>query len=301
MLLSAATTVQKLGWTASDTALVCLHPAYIAGKMMLIRALETGMSLVVTEPQIDPLATLLPKQRQHLTVTALVPMQLEHLYKHYGSALFALTSFRSILLGGSAVSAGLQSILPEIMIPVWHTYGMTETCSHIGLRRVNGTSPETHFTAVPGVSLSLDSRGCLVIEGDVCVEGRVVTNDLVELLDPHTFIWIGRHDHTVNSGGIKLNLDELEETYGRLLRAAGVMSRSVLTAIPDATLGEALTLVIEGEPTNAAVKLRMEQAFSSLPSYQRPKYVVRIADFPLTPTGKVDRKAITQTAVEAFS
>ncbi len=101
MLISATTTVQRLGWTASDTALICLHPGFIAGKMMLVRAIETGMAMVVTEPQLDPLAVLEIKQRQHLTVTAMVPMQLEHLCRHYGNTLSTITALRSVLLGGT--------------------------------------------------------------------------------------------------------------------------------------------------------------------------------------------------------
>lgn len=301
MLISATTTVQRLGWTASDTALICLHPGFIAGKMMLVRAIETGMAMVVTEPQLDPLAVLEIKQRQHLTVTAMVPMQLEHLCRHYGNTLSTITALRSVLLGGAAVPSGLQAVLPACKVPVWHTYGMTETCSHIALRRVDGKKPEGTFTVMPGVRLSVDKRGCLVVEGEVCLDGRVVTNDLVELLDEHSFLWLGRYDNTINSGGIKLHLDALEDTIGTMLLAEGIANRFMLTAIPDAKLGQALTMVVEEADTRSNSAERIRQTLIELPSYQRPKHLILLAAFPLTLTGKVDRQGILQHAMQTLA
>jgi O-succinylbenzoic acid--CoA ligase len=294
MIASARLTGQALGLQAGHKALVCLSTHYIAGMMMLVRGLELGLSLTVVAPSANPLADLPAAAR--FDFTALVPMQMAQILGESPEKLPILNRMTAILLGGASVSAALQPQLQAIATPVYHTYGMTETVSHIALKRLNGPQPDTFFRPLPGVRVGLDSRGCLTIAGPPTAGQTIVTNDLARLHPDGAFEWLGRLDNVINSGGVKVQLETVEAALERAMHAVGgkhlAQRRFVVGPQPDARLGQRVVAIIEGRPFSAGERARLETALRQiLIPYELPRAFYFLPSLPETPTGKIDRAA----------
>jgi O-succinylbenzoic acid--CoA ligase len=290
MVHSALATGKYLGLEEGTRALLCLPARSIAGKMMLVRALVLGWKLVLKSPDSDPLRGLL----RPVDFAAMVPMQLE-------ASLKNKEKISTILVGGAPLSRALLSRIPEDGISVYESYGMTETASHIALRKLckvpEGKSPESvlpPFQVLPGVEISKDDRGCLLIKAPYLPEKTVATNDLVALETDDTFRWLGRADHVVNSGGVKLIPEQLEEKLSAL-----ILQPFFLAGMPDETLGEKLVLMVEGTRDDSLLQKIKES--SLVDRYEVPREIRFLKAFSQTPTGKVNRRETlrnSHTAIE---
>lgn len=316
MQASAHATGQALGLRAGMRALVCLPVRYIAGQMMLVRGLELGLAMTLVEPAGDPLAAL-PTEAL-FDFTAVVPLQLQALLDGPAAYRPRLDRMQAILVGGAPISATLEQRAQSLTAPVYHTYGMTETSTHVALRRLNGPHASAWFHPLPGVEIATDARGCLRIKGPMTLDQWLQTNDRVELtvgrpkspsqateptpLDPlaaaapvayPSFRWLGRWDNVVNTGGVKVQVETVEAAVERAWMALGLAERRVFVAsLPDARLGEAVTLVIEGEPLAQAAEDALLAALTApLDRFQQPRRVVYLARLVETATGKIDRRA----------
>lgn len=280
MRASARLTNGFFGITARSTMLLCLSPGYIAGKMMMVRAFEAGADLVTVAPSSSPLKSV----DEPFDFAAMVPMQVQRTLDDPVTA-GRLARITSLIVGGAAVSPVLESQLAALPVQAYATYGMTETVSHIALRRIGGAARA--YTALGGVRFALDDRDCLVIEAPHLSGGRFVTNDVVRLDGDARFEWLGRYDNVINSGGVKLFPERIEEALSPLIPV-----RFFVTSRPDGLLGERLVLVIEGEPWNverlSALRSRMEEVLSR---YERPREVLFLPRFRETWSGKVIRTA----------
>lgn len=301
MEASARATAKALGLQAGMGALVCLPVRYIAGQMMLARGLALGLAMTLVEPSSNPLAGL--PAEAGFDFTAVVPLQLQTLLDGPAGYRERLNRMAAILVGGAAVSASLEQQVQALAAPVYHTYGMTETATHIALRRLNGPDASPWFHPLPGVEIDTDERGCLRLKGPVTLNHWLQTNDLVQLnishLPPVTFRWLGRWDNVINSGGVKVQVETVETAAGKAWLALGLDERRFfVTGLPDERLGEIVTLAIEGEPLpatqEAALRTTMAQA---LPAYEAPRRVVYTARFAETATGKIDRRASLPAAL----
>ncbi len=276
MAASARLTCDTLGLHRGDTALLCLPLDYIAGKMMAVRSLVQGLKLTAVAPSSHPFATL--TYAPHFV--AMTPMQLhETLQVPREKAL--LWRVGCLIIGGGSILPRLEAALQNFPGKAWSTYGMTETLSHIALRRIDGKARSDAYQPMPGVGISLAADGCLVVDAPHVCEHPLHTNDLAELLSDGSFQIIGRKDNVVCSGGLKLHLEDLEE------RLSGLNVPFLLTAVPDEQLGEALTLLYE----DATAHVNEIKAFVAerLSRYERPRHYFRIAQIPLTETGKPAR------------
>jgi O-succinylbenzoic acid--CoA ligase len=297
MQASAQATAQALGLASGMRALVCLPVRYIAGQMMLVRGLVLGLAMTLVKPAGDPLASL--PADAFFDFTAVVPLQLQALLDGPPDYLERLNGMRAILVGGATVSAALEQRVQAITAPVYHTYGMTETATHIALRRLNGPDASPWFHPLPGVAIDVDNRSCLRIKGPVTLGHWLQTNDLVELapatchLPPATFRWLGRWDNVINSGGVKVQVEMVEAAVEQAWLALGRPERRFFVAgLPDERLGEAVTLVVEGAP----LAVKDEQALLAdtqrrLERFQQPRRVVYSPRLVETATGKIDRRA----------
>lgn len=308
MEASARATGAALELVAGMTALVCLPVRYIAGRMMLVRGFVLGLNLVVVEPAADPLASLpadiaidiasfVPLQMQTLLDIALVaesdscfPDDTARAY-HYRRRLDAM---RAILVGGGPVSPTLEAQIRKLATPVYHTYGMTETATHVALRRLNGGEPSPVFVPLPGVETGADERGCLHLRGPMSAGAVIQTSDLVELQPDGAFVWVGRWDNVINSGGVKVHVESVEaviEVLAAEQPALGLARRRFFVAgLSDERLGQVVTLVVEGGALTEDQAAQLRWALSqALPRHHAPRRIVYLPRFAETPTGKIDR------------
>lgn len=286
MLRSARLTCDYLGLASGDTALLCMPLHYIAGKMMVARALERGLNLIAREPSGHPLAdSRLPR----LDFAAMVPLQVYNSLQ-VPAERERLANIGALLIGGGAIDRELEEKLRELPNPIYSSYGMTETLSHIALRRLNGSDTSGRYHPFQGVRLSLSPDNTLVIDAPMVCGERLVTNDIARLYPDGSFTIIGRKDNTVNSGGIKIQIEEVEEALRPL-----VTGQYAITAVPDKRLGEALTLLCEEEPPSA------EALTCRLPRYWSPKHRWRVGQIPLTRTGKIDRAGCRKLAAKRLA
>lgn len=270
---------------SSDVFYCCINTGYIGGKMMLIRAAELEATLILVEPSSSPFQG---KPLKSPTFMALVPLQLAALVEEWETLAPYFGKLKAIIIGGGAIPKVLEAKVKDFPIPIFHTYGMTETVSHIALRRVNGFDRSGYFTALPMVEVKTNAEGALRVRADVTNWEWLQTNDLVEVLSPTTFRFKGRKDFVINSGGIKIHLDTLEQELETHLSELKVNTAYFLAGMPDVQLGEKLVLVIENFPAKDVDGLKTFLK-ARLPKYHDIKEVFSIDNIVRTPNGKIDR------------
>lgn len=265
----ATGTYFKLG--AGTSALLCLNTDYIAGKMMLVRAMTLGWNLHVVAPEKDALT----QYDNDYDFVAMVPYQVYH-------SVTALKKVKKLLVGGGIITSELENALQEVPTEVFASYGMTETISHIAIRRVNGPAATHVYATLPDVKCTTDDRGCLVIHAPLLVDEAVVTNDIIELISPTSFTWLGRYDNLINSGGVKIFPETIEEKLAEVIKIPFIVASE-----KDDALGERVILILEKK--NEATTENYAEAFSKLKSYEKPKKIYTLSNFPYTETGKIKR------------
>ena len=304
MRASARITCDFLGLKAGDTALLCMSLDYIAGKMMVVRAIERNLRLIVVEPSGHPLAEqicrewdlrsfrpLLASPNIGEELAAMVPMQVYNSLQ-VPEERERLKQIKHLIIGGGAIDEAMAEELKAFPNQVWSTYGMTETLSHIALRRLSGPDASEWYTPFPSVSVSLNEEGCLVIDApEVCKE-RLVTNDIAELAtNNYSFRILGRRDNVICSGGIKIQAEEVERMLKAHLRVPYLISKR-----PDKKFGEVVVLLTEGDVEEAKTVCE-----AVLPKYQRPKAYVHVDNIPLTETKKPARRQAEELATTDFT
>ena len=275
MEASARMTCDFLGLREGDTALLCLPLDYIAGKMVVVRSLVRGLRLVCVEPSGEPLGT----EAGRIDFAAMVPMQVWNSLQ-VAEQRERLMRIRQLIVGGGAIDDALARELVGLPNQIWSTYGMTETLSHIALRRLNGPEASEWYTPFAGVTLSQAADGCLVIDAPLVCDGQLITNDIAELANDGRFKIIGRKDNVICSGGLKIQAEEVE----RLLRTH-LLEPYIVTKRRDGKFGEVVVLLTEGD--TAAAKTICEHV---LPKYWQPRVYVHTDQIPLTATGKPARR-----------
>lgn len=284
MLASARITCDFLGLKDGDTALLCLPLDYIAGKMMVVRSIERNLKLVTTPPSSHPLKEI----TDYIDFCAMVPMQVR---KSLDDPIEAsrLASVRHLIIGGSAIDQELANRLRSLPNNIWSTYGMTETLSHIALRRLNGSNASEWYQPLNGVSIRLTDDSCLVINAPAVCTEELITNDIAEINSEGQFRILGRKDNVINTGGIKVQAEEIEhkiinalpELYGKI----------AITSKLDNLLGERIVLVTEKE-IDAITRETFNRVIASLPKYHQPKEITAVSTIPLTETGKISRSKL---------
>ncbi len=291
MLNSARVTCDFLGLKPGDTALLCMPLDYIAGKMVVVRAIERHLRLVSVPPSGHPLASA-----DATTFAAMVPLQVYNSLK-VAEEKAKLMQIKHLIIGGGAIDAELARELRSFPNHVWSTYGMTETLSHIALRRLNGDAASQWYTPFDGVEISKDEDDCLVIDAPLVHDGVLKTNDRVELRTDNLtakrqFRILGRKDNVIDSGGIKIQIEDVENR----LRPCLPMP-FMITKMPDRKFGEVVVLLYEGDRLSgdsasidglSSDRLH-DLCAKALPVYWVPKRFVNVDHLPMTATGKPAR------------
>lgn len=276
MMQSARLTCEFLNLQAGDTALLCMNLRYIGALMVVVRSLVAGLNLIVRPASGHPLSDI----SVPLKFAAMVPLQVYNTL-HTPEEKEQLKQTGILIIGGGAVDEALEAEIKSLPIAVYSTYGMTETLSHIALRRLNGNSVSDRYFPFSSVELSLSPENTLVIKAPLVCDDILQTNDIARIYPDGSFIILGRKDNVINSGGIKIQAEEVE----KLLRPF-IPVPFVITSVPDPRLGQAVTLLFEGELDMEELKDKVQEILSP---YHRPKYI-RMVDFiPQTGNGKINR------------
>ena len=298
--VSAQYTLQILALKENDRALVCLNTEYIGGIMMLVRGFIGNLHLTIMEPINNPFKYLPPRGPDTFEFAAFVPLQLQVILTESPDKLNILNQMKGILVGGAPIGPELKKQIQIISAPVYHTYGMTETASHVALKRLNGNIPDTYFKSSPAVELGQDERGCLTIKGEVTNQQLLVTNDLVNLISEHEFEWLGRVDNTLNSGGVKVQAEKVEVALAQALLEHQFERRSFISAVPDDKLGQRIIAVLEGKPLSLAEEEKIYQSLQKLlHKYEIPKAIKYTPSFTATASGKIDKTATLASLTES--
>tara|TARA_B110000881_G_scaffold188802_1_gene178990 strand:- start:1604 stop:2473 length:870 start_codon:yes stop_codon:yes gene_type:complete len=279
MVNSALATGDHFGVQIGDRALHCLSADFIAGKMMLVRAMILGLELDIVSPN----GNVLDENPSVYDFAAMVPIQVVN-------AMSQINQVKKLLIGGAAPSTTLLQQLQSKETNSFVTYGMTETLTHIASRSVK--SKDTVFNVLPGVQITQDARQCLNIEVPYLTKDTVVTNDLVTIISDTSFTLLGRIDHVINSGGVKVIPEAVEEKISSLIACP-----FFITSFADEQLGQKVVLVLEQkEDAQNIIELIKEKKILS--TYELPKKVFFLDAFEYTENGKLKRKA-TAAKLEA--
>ena len=273
MINSALATGRYFQLGENTKALCCLPIKFIAGKMMLVRALTLGWDIDVIESTANPLQEI----TKEYDFSAMVPLQLRN-------SISKIDQIKTLIVGGGVVSRDLKKAIQTIDTNCYATYGMTEAITHIAVKKLNKFTQselesESVYKTLPDVTISKDKRSCLVIRAPKISDENIITNDVIELISKSEFNWKGRLDHVINSGGVKLHPEEIEQKLSNT-----IYSRFFVAGILDEILGEKCILVIEGENYPITKK-----HFSKLSRFEIPKAIFFIPKFIETGSGKIQR------------
>lgn len=278
---SARLTADTFGLQQNDRVLHCLPCAYIAGKMMVVRAMALGLDLHVIDPRGSVLDNL-GECRDRFRFTAMVPLQLHRAIQEDRARVEE--QFHTILLGGGPVSEALEEDLQGLRTEVYQGYGSTETVTHVALRKINGKGRSRMYTAIGNVAFAQDEDGCLVVHTPHLSQKQHITNDLVELQDERHFQWLGRIDNVILSGGKKIYPESLET------RTAGLIPYPhFFMAFPEPALGEAVMLVLETGDGPGMIHDMLNELLTVLDIHEMPRRVTALRKFRRTASGKVVR------------
>jgi O-succinylbenzoic acid--CoA ligase len=277
---SAKKTIAFFKLENGNSALLCLPVKYIAGKMMIVRALVGGLNLEFVEPGSCPDLSGFTQ----IDFAAMTPMQAANMVNEEESAR-NLQKVKKLILGGSALPLGLEDSLQDFENEIWQTYGMTETITHIALRKVNGKNHSEWYQTLPGVKVEAGENDRLQISYPGIGIENMLTNDVVEFNKNGQFKLVGRFDSVVNSGGVKLFPESIEKKIENLFENA-----FFLTGIPDEILGERLVLVVEGvEPDSKTYSTLMDKLKTTLSGFEVPKEIIFLKTLKRTGNGKLIR------------
>lgn len=265
MKMSAEMTGEFFGLYEGNSALLCMPVNFIAGKMMIVRAIELKLKLYCVEPKSKISLDFI----NEIDFAPMTPMQVEGSFEE-------LFKIKTLLIGGAPLSDELRAKLLPLNTQSFESYGMTETITHIALKEIS----QEYFKTLNGISIRKDERDCLVIKTPY-FEEEIVTNDIVEIKDEDEFKWLGRFDNVINSGGIKLFPEQIESKLKPFIQ-----QEFIISSLTDKTLGQKLILIIESETS------RFQLPASILSKFETPKEIYFLNEFPRTESGKIKRNEI---------
>ena len=272
MVQSAIATGNFFELEPGNRVLHCLPAKFVAGKMMFVRAFVLGLDIDFVAPSSNPLEY----NDEKYDFAAMVPLQAKN-------SIDKLTNIKKLIIGGVKVHKSLEDELIKLPIAIYETYGMTETITHIAAKKIGAEA----FTTFPNVTVSVNANQCMEILAKNIRDEKIVTNDIVEIISDTEFVWLGRHDNLINSGGIKILPEQVESKLSAL-----IPRRYFVNGEPDDILGQKVVLYVEGENMNFD-----SSVFDVLNKYEKPKEIVFISKFKETATGKIMREESKKQAV----
>ncbi len=273
MILSARKTIQFLNLQPNQNALLCLSPETIAGKMMIVRSIIGNLNLFVTNVQSNPLATI----TESIDFIAMVPLQIQ---KTLEENPLKLKQIQAIIIGGSPASEKLSKQLQRAQIAAYQTFGMTETISHVALRKI-GVGEEKDYRSLDNITFSANKQKLIIHYPEIGLD-NLETNDLVYLKSNVSFEWLGRADFVINTGGIKVIPEDLENQLAPFIDLP-----FFVTGLSDEKLGQKIVVILEGE--NQSITVDKQQLENQIANYLIPKEYILLPAFIRTVSNKIDR------------
>ena len=278
MIASAKATGDFFDLKPNDKALLCLPCDYIAGKMMVVRAMVLGLNLYSVEPTGNPLESV---ENEGFQFGAMIPLQVLNSLKNHRNRF---ENIEKMIIGGGVVDSSLLNKLQTVKNQCFATYGMTETITHVAIKTLNGEQKSNVYQALKNVQFSKDKRDCLIIDAPYLSENQIITNDIIKLYSKSSFEWLGRFDNVINTGGIKVNPEQIEQKI-----EAFIQDDFFIASENDEKLGSKVILVIENEG-KIDTDLLKQQFKTVLSKFEMPKEIYVLPQFKRTETGKIQRK-----------
>ena len=272
-------TARTFNLADNSRVLHCLPLKYVAGQMMLYRTCEMGWDTHIIEPQLQ----LGSKMKGQYDFAAMIPAQLDELIQ---TSPEKLEDIKILIVGGAAMNETLKRRIQDTSCEIYETYGMTETLTHIAVRRINGNSSSQYFKSLEGIQLNQGEHNNLIIHAPHISEDEIITNDIVEFEDFTEFRIIGRKDRVINTGGVKIQAEVLENKIANLIDRPFYIS-----SLPHEKYGEIPVLYLEGDVLDAVtLKLLEESLKERLNKHERPKQIICLKKFDRTAGGKIKFK-----------
>ncbi len=280
MINSAKMTQNALELAADQHALLALSAHYIAGKMMIVRSFVSKLNLSIVEPSGNPIKKIYTP----IDFIALVPYQLAQILKSKPE-IKKLKKIKTVLIGGGSTDHSLINSIKDFPNDFYASYGMTETCTHIALQKLNGPSADKYFNTLPNINISIDQRSCLQINAPHLSEESIQTNDIVNIISASEFEIKGRFDNVINSGGIKIFPEEIEAKLNGKFTDGFIIS-----SIPHPELGEQLILIFDSDKADLASLFNSWKEIElALSDHEIPKQIEFLSPFSYVGNGKIDR------------
>lgn len=285
MIQSARMTCTFLQLNKGGNVLLCMPLNYIAGKMIVVRALVAGLNLYPVPPSGHPLA----ETNTVFQFAAMIPLQVFNSLQ-VPEEKEQLRRIEKIIIGGGVIDPLLENELKDFPGEIYSTYGMTETLSHIAMRKLNGMDASEAYTPLPSVTLGLSPDETLIIHAPLVNDIQLTTNDVARILPDGRFAILGRKDNIINSGGIKVQAEEIENLLHQIVGTA-----YAVTSRPDPKFGEIVVLLVEPPANHFQL---MESMRKILTPYQLPKLILTVDVLPLTESGKINRAKVKEIAAK---
>jgi Acyl-CoA synthetases (AMP-forming)/AMP-acid ligases II len=284
MMASAGMTLSFLRLHKNDNALLCMPMEYIAGKMMTVRALVGGLNLICIPPSGHPLGSI----GTDLKFAAMIPLQIFNSLND-AEERYALMRIKNIIIGGGAIDRKMEDELSSFTNNIWSTYGMTETLSHVAMRKITGDGKSSWYTPLNGVKISVTTENALIISAPHICTNKIITNDIAQIGKNGLFKILGRKDNIINSGGIKIQIEDIEE-----MLTGKISFPFLITSRKDNKFGEKIVLIVQADKKYLT---KIEEICQNiLPHYWIPKKILFIDSLPMTGNGKPDRAKAKEIA-----
>lgn len=278
LIQSAKLTARFLDFEPDINALLCLSAEFIAGKMMIVRAFVSGMNLICTVPNGDPLQNI----KHNIDFAAMIPLQVANSLK---SEKRKLENIKKLIIGGGRIDPNLQQKISNFPNEVYASFGMTETATHIALKKINTQNIDEHYKCLSGIKIHISDAHCLQINAPHISNKVINTKDIVNVFSETEFEVIGRKDNIINTGGIKISAEELEEKISSFIE-----KNIFITSLSDEKLGEKIILLIENGKTNLNLLYNLWVDLEThLEKHEIPKQIDFMDAFKYTKSGKIDR------------
>lgn len=284
-------TIKTFNLKEGDTFLSCLNTEFVAGFMMIVRAIVGKAKLIILEPTSNPLALLSPEQT--IDFVAMTPIQVQTCLEQNPESF---NDIRKLLVGGASLHHELEARLRSVQCDVFHSYAMTETLTHVAIRDVH-KDRNGIYHALKGVTFDQHENGCLIVNDDRLTIRGLRTNDLVEFLDRRSFRLTGRLDNVINSGGVKVQADQLELDIQDILLQEGIAAQICMVSRPDERLTNKLVLLIKTNDRTLDAGKLLKKLKAGLRQYHDPKEIIWVPHIFLTKSGKIDRPKNAMTYI----